>query len=462
MNPDFSRTLNRQVKKYLGTTPSLPGLEGFLQAVNDTYKTFDRDRELLERSLDLTSAELTASNERFRAERTQALERLSESEQILQSINENLSEGVFRIDSAGNFHFVNQAFRKLVGATESLPPNFGLVFSDPETWFTLKSMIEINGFVKKEESQINGTSGLIWVLISIVKVNVPGKGDVYDGSVINITQQKETERNLRRANDILANTINIRKKAEEDLRRALEKERELTELKSRLVSMTSHEFRTPLTTIQANAELLNMRLSGLSAEELGKVRRHIDRITVEITKLTKLLDDILLMGRYESGKITFHPEEHDLVGLLRDVLQTKGTMSSDPRILTLRIEGTPRSVVIDPTLLTHALSNLVSNALKYSVGNREPEVTMSFEPAQVQIRIKDFGIGIPEADRANLFQTFFRASNATQIQGTGMGLVIVKLFVELHGGQVHLDSTEGEGTTVTVTIPTASQPKTTV
>ena len=137
-------------------------------------------------------------------------------------------------------------------------------------------------------------------------------------------------------------------------------------------------------------------------------------------------------------------------------------MSSDPRTLTLRIEGTPRSVVIDPTLLTHALSNLVSNALKYSVGNREPEVTMSFEPAQVQIRIKDFGIGIPEADRANLFQTFFRASNATQIQGTGMGLVIVKLFVELHGGQVHLDSTEGEGTTVTVTIPTASQPKTTV
>lgn len=459
MSPEFSRILNRQIQKHLGERGNDESLKPFLSAINETYRSTDRDRELLERSLELTSNELTALNERSRQEKTQALDRLSESEQILQSINENLSEGVFRLDITGKILFANRAFRELLDLPkdrDSIAENFENLFADPDTWFTLKSMIEINGFVKSEETQMSGKQGMrIWVLISMVRVTVTGKGEVYDGSIINITQQKETERNLRRANDILANTISIRKKAEEDLRRALEKEKELTELKSRLVSMTSHEFRTPLTTIQTNTELLSIKLADLLPNEGDRVRRHLDRIMTEIGKITRLMDDVLLMGKYESGRITYHPEETDLEALIREIIQTKGTLGGDTRTVKMEVTGTPRPIQADPHLLSHALTNLITNALKYSVECPEPEVTLSYEEPQVSIRIRDFGIGIPRSEQANLFQTFFRASNTINIQGTGMGLVIVKVFIEMHGGTIRIESDEGKGTLVLVTLPNA-------
>lgn len=298
-----------------------------------------------------------------------------------------------------------------------------------------------------------GPQGRIWVLISMVKVARNGHIDVYDGSVVNITQQKETERNLRRANDILANTINIRKKAEEDLRRALEKEKELTELKSRLVSMTSHEFRTPLTTIQANAELLSIKLGNVIGDHKDKLDKHLGRITSEISKLTRLMDDILLMGRFESGKITFQPQAMDLVNFLRDIIQVKSNWN-DEREVRLEVKGQVRSFSGDAALLTHVFTNLISNALKYSKDAAAPEMSLIFEPDGVRVELRDFGIGIPEEEKGKLFQTFYRASNASGIQGTGMGLVVVKQFVEIHGGSINIESKENSGTTVTISFPT--------
>ena len=461
MMTDFSRTLRRQIQKYLGTRGDDPELAAFLNAVNESYRLSDRDREMLERSLDLTSGELTALNEKIREEKTQALEKLTENEQILTSINQNLSEGVFRIATNGRILFANRAFLDLLELPRDQDPiqqNFEELFAISETWFTLKSMIEINGFVKNEETQmLTGKTGRIWALVSMVRVTVPGKGEVYDGSMVNITQQKETEKNLRRANDILANTINIRKKAEEDLRRALDKERELAELKSRLVSMTSHEFRTPLTTIQTNTELLSMKLSGIPALDSEKVKRHIDRITGEISKLTRLMDDILLMGRYESGKIVFQPEDIDLVAMVSELIQSKGHLAADERQIPMHVSGTPYPIKGDVTLLTHAINNLVTNALKYSPEKRAPEVYVNFLEGKVELKIRDFGIGIPLEEQSKLFQTFYRATNATNIQGTGMGLVIVKQFIEMHGGTVELESEVDVGTCVTLVLPVINQ-----
>lgn len=457
MTPEYSRTLRRQIQKYLADRSNDPQLTDFLNAVNDSYRQGDRDREMLERSLDLTSGELTALNEKIRQEKTLALEKLTENEQILTSINQNLSEGVFRIAQNGSILFANRAFLDLLDLPKDQSPilqNFEELFSNPETWFTLKSMIEINGFVKNEETQmLTGSAGRIWALISMVRVTVPGKGEVYDGSMVNITQQKETEKNLRRANDILANTINIRKKAEEDLRRALEKERELAELKSRLVSMTSHEFRTPLTTIQTNTELLAMKLASIPSADSEKVSRHMNRITAEISKLTRLMDDILLMGRYESGKIIFQPEDTDLVAMLSELIQSKGHMSADERMITLTVTGEPRPIKADTTLLTHALTNLITNALKYSPGAKAPEAQVTFLSDKVEVKFQDYGIGIPANEQPKLFQTFYRATNASNIQGTGMGLVIVKQFIEMHGGTISLTSEQNAGTCVTVVLP---------
>ena len=452
MNKLFSRTLQRQIQKYLGDSDRLPGMDEFLQAVNDTYRFSDRDRELLERTLELTSSELTSLNEKIREERTQALEKLSENEQILRSINENLSEGIFRLDRDGKIIFANQAFYSLFGIdpAESQTQSISSLFTEAEKWNTFKTQIEISSVLKNEEAQMQGpNSKPIWALISMVKIQRNASEDLFDGSIVNITHQKETERNLRRANDILAHTINIRKKAEEDLRRALEKEKELTELKSRLVSMTSHEFRTPLTTIQTNAELLSIRLSNPDP----KITKHLTRITDEVSKLTRLMEDILLMGRYESGKIIFQPGDTDLVYLMQEILQIRNQEDKEKRIIQLEVKGNPRLVSVDSNLLTHAIGNLISNSLKYSQGKPAPQMYLNFEETNAVIKIKDHGIGIPQAERNKLFDTFYRASNASNIQGTGMGLVIVKQFIELHQGTVLLESEEGQGTCVTVTLP---------
>jgi len=453
MEKEYSRTLRRQIQKYLRENENNPGLSDFLDAVNDTYRFADRDRELLERTLELTSSELTSLNEKFREEKTQALEKLSENEQILRSINENLSEGVFRLNRDGQIIFANRAFYSLFGLSpdgKDAVQFISELFTEKEKWSTFKNQIEISSVLKNEETQMLGPNGKrIWALISMVKVSREIVQDFYDGSIVNITQQKETERNLRRANDILAHTINIRKKAEEDLRRALEKEKELTELKSKLVSMTSHEFRTPLTTIQTNAEILAIRLKNQDE----KVYKHLERIINEVSKLTKLMEDILLMGRYESGKIIFQPTETDLVHLLNEIIQIRSQEDPEKRTISVNTSGEIRKVIADPNLLNHAIGNLISNSLKYSRGKKSPEATIKFETEQVEIKIRDYGIGIPDNERNKLFDTFFRASNASNIQGTGMGLVIVKQFIEMHRGQVTLESRADEGTCVTVSLP---------
>ncbi len=459
---EFSKTLRRQIQKYLRDGTAIPGLEDFLVAVNETYRHSERDRELLERTLDLTSGELTSLNEKIRDEKARALEKLSENEQILKSINENLNEGVFRLNNQGQIMFANQAFFRLFGldaGNRMTQTAIHDLFADKDQWTNLRSRIEINSVLKNEETQMIRSNGdRIWVLISMVKVARTAAVDFYDGSVVDITHQKEIERNLRRANDILANTINIRKKAEEDLRNALEKEKELAELKSRLVSMTSHEFRTPLTTIQTNSEILSIKLRELIGDEQGKVEKHLSRILNEVAKLTRLMDDILLMGRYESGKIVFQPQEVNLEELITEILNTKKHQEGDDREIVLKTTGTPKPFVGDPTLLSHAVTNVVNNALKYSKGCPAPEATLRYQDDGVIITMQDFGIGIPENEKGKLFDTFYRATNVTNIQGTGMGLVIVKQFIEMHQGTVQLDSEEGKGTTVTIRLPYLPHP----
>ncbi|MFM9076331.1 MAG: sensor histidine kinase, partial [Bacteroidota bacterium] len=133
--------------------------------------------------------------------------------------------------------------------------------------------------------------------------------------------------------------------------------------------------------------------------------------------------------------------------------QSKGHLAADDRVISLAVTGTPHPVQGDVTLLTHAINNLVTNALKYSPDKQAPEVTLNFQADKVELKIRDFGIGIPQSEQSKLFQTFYRATNATNIQGTGMGLVIVKQFIEMHGGTVALESEENRGTCVTVVLP---------
>ena len=255
---------------------------------------------------------------------------------------------------------------------------------------------------------------------------------------------------------IISSSRNIdeRKKLEESLIESLVKEKELNELKSRFVSMASHEFRTPMATIKSSTEILEIRYRELKDQALKEsTDRHLKIINSEIDRLTNLMNDVLLLGKIEANKVTFHPENCSIEEVIQEVISRQEEKQKDLRRVRLIINGQSRNVMIDPKQFNHILDNLISNAFKYSESARSPELTLNYEENKFVIEVRDFGIGIPKDERRQIFESFFRARNADLIQGTGLGLVIVKNFVTMHGGRVSFKEAEQIGTVFTVEIP---------
>jgi len=246
------------------------------------------------------------------------------------------------------------------------------------------------------------------------------------------------------------NDITERVLADEAREQALQKALELSELKSNFVSMASHQFRTPLTVIYSNIELLEMSLVRENAAMAARVNKSTQRIKDEVDRMTELMNNILTFGRYEAGLMTIRLEPLAIDELISKISTQYFSQEGDGRTIQIDVGGRPRTVMGDTVLLSHALSNLMSNALKYSKGRKSPEVRINYGDSEVQIDIQDFGIGIPKKDQANAFSSFFRASNATTIVGTGLGLPIVKEFIERHGGRVTFQSEENVGSTFSV------------
>lgn len=288
-----------------------------------------------------------------------------------------------------------------------------------------------------------------------------------NGRVYSVWIRAVAERNYINlyANDISRYVLDVRQKEDElrqknaelekikqELEVALEKETELSQIKSRFITMTSHEFRTPLTTIQANTELLQLFLDQNLPGNASSTK-YVARIIREITRLTNLMNDILLLGRIESGRLPFQPVATDLVHLVKEVLETMRFDTVEKRVPEFRMEGEPYPLNLDHFLINHVLMNLVSNAMKYSPGKPAPLVALRFVSTGAEIHVQDFGIGIPANEVSKAFESFYRATNVMGIQGTGLGLAITRQFVEMHNGTITLDSKEGKGTTVTVFLP---------
>ncbi|NJO39284.1 MAG: PAS domain S-box protein [Cyanobacteria bacterium CRU_2_1] len=244
--------------------------------------------------------------------------------------------------------------------------------------------------------------------------------------------------------------ITERKQAEEKNRKALEREKELRELKSRFISMASHEFRTPLATILASSDLLKSFGHKLSEE---KKRERLNKIQVEVKNMARLLDDVLLIGKTEAGRIKFNATLLNLKEFCQDILDETKLTITDRHTLTLTCKGNLFELEADEKLLRHILTNLLSNAIKYSPHGGEIDLLLQCEPAIVSFQIRDAGIGIPKADQERLFEPFHRASNVSTIPGTGLGLAIIKHAAELHGGSIQVMSEVGVGSTFTVSIP---------
>ncbi len=244
--------------------------------------------------------------------------------------------------------------------------------------------------------------------------------------------------------------ITAAKQAEAEVRMALEKEKELSELKSSFISMTSHEFRTPLSIILSSADLVE--LYGHKWTEEKKLT-HLHRIQAATQRMTQLLDDVLLLGKAEARKLELKLAPLNLDKFCSDLIEELQLGAGSNYVINLVKRGQCTKTYMDEKLLRHIFTNLLSNAIKYSPEGSTVNFEVLCENGQAVFQIKDRGIGIPEEDQKRLFESFHRANNVGTIPGTGLGLAIVKNSVELHGGKIIVDSEIGVGTVFTVILP---------
>lgn len=288
------------------------------------------------------------------------------------------------------------------------------------------------------------------VEVSLGKYNTDA-GQFVVAFVSDISKRKEAETALQQLNEELEQKIESRtetlKKAESDLRMALEKEKELSELKSRFVSMASHEFRTPLSTVLSSAYLISKYIE---KEDHPKREKHVQRIVSSVNMLTDILNDFLSVGRIEEGKIQVRYSVFDLPQHLQQLISELTGILKPGQEIVFRHKG-PEMTELDPSLLKHVVMNLLSNAIKFSPEGADIELHSEQKGEQIIVSVSDKGIGISAEDQAHLTERFFRGTNATNIQGTGLGLHIVSKYAELMNGTLHCNSTLGEGTTFTIT-----------
>ncbi|MFL5787067.1 MAG: PAS domain S-box protein [Flavisolibacter sp.] len=359
-------------------------------------------------------------------------------------------------DQKGIINYVNSNFCKIskYAAQELIGQDHRIINSTyhskefiRELWVTIA-----NGKIWRGELRNKAKDGTIyWVDTTIVPfLNEKGKPYQYMAIRSDITSRKLAEEEIIKINQDLERKI---KERTFELTEALEREKELSEIKSRFVSMASHEFRTPLSTVLSSASLLSKYIT---TEDQDKRNRHIDKIQSSVKHLNDILEDFLSLGKLEEGKVRTSIGEFNLKDLLTDTIdEIQATIKNGQKII-LNYNG---NLIIesDEKLLRNILINLLNNAVKFSEPGKNIYVNGNVSDDLVKFSVRDEGIGIAKEDMEQLFTSFFRAKNAINIQGTGLGLHIVKRYLDLLGGQISLQSELSKGTTITFSLPTRYQ-----
>lgn len=319
----------------------------------------------------------------------------------------------------------------------------------------------------------DGTKFPVEISLNVAKVN---NEDVTIAHVIDISRRKETESELKRSeeqllkyaaeleqrvqertrklnnaveelqktNAELEEQVKERIKAENEARIALEREKELSELKTRFVSMASHEFRTPLSAVLSSVSLIGKYITD---ENKDKKLKHINRIKSSVGELTGILNDFLSMDRLDAGKLEVFPQDILICEFLNEIADEMSQVTKKGQKLDFKCTKPDAHFCTDPQILKQGLVNLLSNAIKYSPEDSVVALNVDVVSDVLSIEVIDQGIGIPQADQKHLFDKFFRAHNASHIQGTGLGLNIVKKYLELIQGEINFESKEGKGST---------------
>lgn len=256
-------------------------------------------------------------------------------------------------------------------------------------------------------------------------------------------------------NRIITSTHEIqeRKLAEESMMKALQKEKELNELKSRFVAMTTHEFKTPLSTISSSADIIEMYAERSLNADTENIIKQVKNINVEVLRMTNMMDASLFLGKIEANKTEVNKEEIDLVSLVQYIIDRQVRHQKDKRKLYFELRGTVKKVFADAQHLEHILDNLISNAFKYSPNKPSPALILTFNENNFTIDIIDYGLGIPQNQHKKVYSSFFRGDNVRNIKGTGLGLLIVHNLVKMNGGKITFESEENQGTTFTLEFP---------
>jgi PAS domain S-box-containing protein len=370
------------------------------------------------------------------SDRKQVETALKESEAKFRNLVEQTNDWVWEMDCDLRFTYLNPRVRQLSGYDPEEMLN-QRIFDFMPVDEAVRSETVLSYFIQAHESfsQLETTM--------LHKGGHPVALEFSGAPVLTAQGELQGYRGITR-------DITERKQVERDIRIALTKEKELSELKTRFISMASHEFRTPLTTILASAESLERYQSKWTDD---KKRSTLQRIQTAVQYMTGLLNDVLLFGKGEAGKLDFKPGllnlEHCCAGLVEE-FQFKET---NPERLLFTQSGDSTDGWVDEKLLRHILVNLLANALKYSLPETVVRLELTCQDGFATFKVADAGIGIPTNEQKRLFDSFYRATNVGNIPGTGLGLAIVMRAVKAHSGTIAVTSDAGVGTTFTVSLP---------
>ena len=400
----------------------------------------------------------------------------------LTSLFENATEGIILTNGEGNIVLINPAAQRMFGydAKEIIGRPVEMLI--PQRFSHHHQQLRA-GFYEHPQNRVMGHGRELFgkrkdntdVPVEVSLSFYSREAELFViAFIVDITHRKEIERNIlsqqteleKMASDMRRLNAHLEAKVEErtlilkealqkleesqmELSEALDKEKQLNEIKSRFVSMASHEFRTPLSTILSSATLISKYVQ---TEENDKRERHLKKIKDSVSHLNGLLEDFLSLGKLEEGKLTVNISSFTVKDFIEDVVDEMRAIQKKGQQIIYKYDG-QESFIADKRLLKNILINLLSNALKFSKEDSTVWITAQNKGEQLFIRIKDEGVGIPDEDQGHLFTTFFRGKNVTNVQGTGLGLPIVKRYLDLLKGDIILESKLDVGTTVSIRLP---------
>ncbi|RZK16995.1 MAG: PAS domain S-box protein [Flavobacterium sp.] len=385
---------------------------------------------------------------------------------LLNAIIENAIDGIITIDEFGIIEHINPSALMLFGFAreELIGKNVSVLMPQPDKErhdqyianYRHTGHAHIIGIGREVVGQRKDGSCFPFRLgVSEVKFS---DRRIFTGFIHDLSRQKEDELKIKsyteelelkikeRTQDLIR-SINELETAKEHVSALFEKEKELNQLKTRFVSMASHEFRTPLSSIQLSASLIDKYST---KSDVANVEKHTMKIKNAINNLTTILNDFLSLEKLEAGKVEPNANWFNIIAFAEEIAEEMQLISKQNQLIVYEHTGTSAQVFLDNNLLKNCIINLISNAIKYSGENTMIQFNTKLKENELVVEVKDNGIGIPELDKVNLFEPFFRAHNTGDIPGTGLGLNIVKRYVGLMNGTVTCQTEQNKGTTFTL------------